>query len=119
MVVTATGYEGVYDGNAHGITVSVTSPTGTTIKYGTTSGSYTLNTNPTYTAVGEYTVYYQVTKANYNTVTGSKVVKITAKAMTASDITVEAIPDQTYTGSAITPTVIVKDGTKTLVKDTD
>ena len=60
MEVSATGYEGVYDGNAHGITV--TAPEGATVKYGTEEGKYDLTENPTYTNVGTYTVYYQVTK---------------------------------------------------------
>ncbi|MFD2530816.1 MBG domain-containing protein, partial [Polaribacter marinaquae] len=34
-------------------------------------------------------------------------------------LTVEAIADQTYTGSAIEPTVVVKNGATTLVEDTD
>jgi hypothetical protein len=36
-----------------------------------------------------------------------------------SEIVVEAIPDQVYTGAAITPNVVIKDGQKTLVKGTD
>ena len=75
MEVTATGYEGVYDGNAHGITV--TAPEGATVKYGTEEGKYDLTENPTYTNVGTYTVYYQVTKEGTETVTGSAKVTIT------------------------------------------
>ena len=72
--VSAADYSGDYDGNAHGITV--TKPDGATVKYGTASGSYTLTDNPTYTDAGTYTVYYQVTKKNYVTVTGSATVTI-------------------------------------------
>ena len=78
MNVTATGYTGTYDGQSHGITV--TAPDGATVKYGTTAGSYTLTTSPTYTAAGSYTVYYQVSKANYTTVTGSQTVVISKAA---------------------------------------
>ena len=74
MTVTAKGYEGTYDGKAHGITVSA--PEDATIKYGTAEGSYELNASPEYTAGGNYTVYYQVTMDNYATVTGSETVKI-------------------------------------------
>ena len=74
MTVTAKGYEGTYDGNAHGITVSA--PKNATIKYGTAEGSYELNASPEYTTAGNYTVYYQVTMDNYTTVTGSETVKI-------------------------------------------
>ena len=74
MTVSATGYTGAYDGQAHGITV--TAPAGATVKYGTSAGTYNLNASPTYTNAGSYTVYYEVTKANYTTVTGSAVVSI-------------------------------------------
>ena len=74
MTVNATGYTGAYDGQAHGITV--TAPAGATVKYGTSAGTYNLNASPTYTNAGSYTVYYEVTKANYTTVTGSAVVNI-------------------------------------------
>lgn len=74
MTVSATGYTGAYDGQAHGI--SVTAPAGATVKYGTSAGTYNLNASPTYTNAGSYTVYYEVTKANYTTVTGSAVVNI-------------------------------------------
>lgn len=74
MTVTATGYNGTYDGNAHGVTVTI--PEGAVIKYGTTEGTYNLETSPVYTDAGSYTVYYQVTRANYQTVTGSAAVEI-------------------------------------------
>ncbi|MBO4891806.1 MAG: Ig-like domain-containing protein [Prevotella sp.] len=76
MDVTAEGYEGVYDGKAHGITVTVTSPEGATVKYGETEGVYNRYSSPTYTNAGTYSVYYQVTKTNYTTVTGSATVTI-------------------------------------------
>ena len=82
MTVTAKGYTGTYDGSAHGITVNA--PTGATVKYGTTEGTYNLDTNPTYTNVGTYTVYYQVKKDGYNTVTGSAQIVINKATMTAS-----------------------------------
>ena len=75
MNVTATGYEGNYDGKAHGITVKA--PEGATVKYGTEEGKYDLTESPAYTDAGTYTVYYQVTKENTETVTGSAKVTIT------------------------------------------
>jgi len=78
MTVTATGYSGTYDNSAHGITVNA--PEGATIKYGTAAGTYTLEASPTYTASGEYTVYYQVTKPGCTTVTGSATVTISKAA---------------------------------------
>ena len=75
MSVTATGYTGAYDGQAHGITVSA--PDGATVKYGETAGTYNLDASPTYTNAGTYTVYYQVTKTGFDTATGSATVTIT------------------------------------------
>ena len=82
MEVTAEGYTGTYDGKAHGITV--TAPKGATIKYGTAEGTYDLTANPSYTNVGTYTVYYQVSMENYADVTGSKNVVISKATVTLS-----------------------------------
>ena len=78
MTVTATGYAGTYDGSAHGITV--TAPEDATIKYGTSEGTYDKTSNPTYTDTGTYTVFYEVTKFGFTTVTGSATVEITKAA---------------------------------------
>ena len=78
MTVSAKGFEGTYDGKAHSITVTVTTPAeGAVVKYGTTEGSYDLDASPTYTDAGRYIVYYQVTKTGYLSVTGSEVISIT------------------------------------------
>ena len=44
---------------------------------------------------------------------------IIAKSIADASVTVDAIPGQTYTGSALEPSVTVKDGGKALVKDVD
>lgn len=98
--VTANGYEGVYDGSAHGISVTATAPAGgtPTIYYSTseiTDGNYgsASTENITYTevkdpgdndneTVGSYTVYYYVKCDNYNSVKGSRTVKITKRPIT-------------------------------------
>lgn len=80
MDVSASGFSGTYDEKAHGISVTVNSPTGAVVKYGTTEGKYDLTTSPEYTDAGDYTVYYQVTKDKYTTVTGSAEVKISKAA---------------------------------------
>lgn len=72
--VNAKSYQGVFDEKAHGITLKT--PAGTTIRYGTKSGEYSLTASPRYTLPGKYTVYYQVSRANYTTVTGSADVTI-------------------------------------------
>ena len=78
ITVTASGYKGTYDAKAHGI--SVTAPEGATVKYGTLEGTYDLTASPTYTDAGTYQVYYQVTKENYTSVTGSATVEISKAA---------------------------------------
>ena len=74
MEVSASGYSGTYDGWSHGI--SVTAPDDATVKYGTAANACDLDNSPKYTNAGTYTIYYEVTKDKYNTVTGSATVKI-------------------------------------------
>ena len=45
--------------------------------------------------------------------------EITFKITKPSEITIESIADQTYTGSALTPKVVVKEGSKVLTKNVD
>ena len=84
MTVTATGYNGVYDGNAHGITVKA--PTGAIVSYSLDKIETKHNSlkaynahNFMYTDVtdGPITVYYKVEMKGYNTVYGSATVTIT------------------------------------------
>ena len=77
--VNAKSYQGVFDEKAHGITLQT--PAGTTVRYGTKSGEYSLTASPRYTLPGKYTVYYQVSRTNYTTVTGSADVTIVQGAM--------------------------------------
>ncbi len=98
MTVSATGYSGTYDNSAHGITVNA--PEGATIKYGTAAGTYTLEASPTYTTSGEYTVYYQVAKPGYTTVTGSATVTISKAAGSISYAT--ALIEKLTTDAAFT-----------------
>lgn len=77
MSVTATGYNGTYDGLSHGITVEA--PEGAAVMYGESEGNYTSESSFTYTSVGTRTVYYEVTKPHYHTVTGSQNVTIVPK----------------------------------------
>ena len=97
--VTATGYSDVYDGKAHGITV--TAPEGATIKYGTKKGTYNLNQSPTYSDAGTYMVHYQVECTNYTTLIDSVKVEITKVNITPS-ITLEG---WAYGTTANTPVV--------------
>lgn len=72
--VTASGYEGIYDGKSHGITVDCKTD-GATILYSTDGKTYSTK-KPEYTNVGTYVTYYKVEKDGYTTTTGSAVVKI-------------------------------------------
>lgn len=72
--VTAYGYEGIYDGKAHGITVDCKTE-GSTILYSTDGKTYSTK-KPEYKNVGTYVTYYKVEKDGYTTTTGSAVVKI-------------------------------------------
>ena len=84
MTVSAAGYEGIYDGAAHGITVTVTEPASDyEIRYGTTEGTYDQETSPMLTNVGTLTVYYQVSAATYDDAVGSATVTIREKGIFA------------------------------------
>ena len=106
ITASATGYDGSYDGNDHGISVSVSIPaSGATVKYGTQNGTYDLTESPKYKDAGNYTVYYQVTADDYNTKTGSAEVRIgkvtpsITALPTASAITYgQTLEDSTLTG---------------------
>ncbi len=74
LEVTAFGYEGIYDGKSHGIIVECKTE-GAAIVYSTDGKTYTAK-KPTYTDVGNYTVYYKVEKDGYVTTTGSAVIRI-------------------------------------------
>ena len=98
LSITASGYDGIYDGEAHGISVTYEGETDAVIYYGTeeltaenfeTAGS---TENPTYTNAGEYTVYFYIVSKNYEAdpVSGSKVVNI-AKADAAVKTAPEAV----------------------------
>lgn len=72
--VTAYGYEGIYDGKAHGITVDCKNE-GAIILYSKDGKTYSAK-KPEYTDVGTYVTYYKVEKDGYTTATGSEIVKI-------------------------------------------
>lgn len=95
---SSTGYDGVYDGQPHSITVTVAKPQGTTIEYRTSENDEWSTTNPTFTNAGDYTVYWQVTKIGYTPATGSDNVQIDKANITGYSVT--AKPDATYDGTA-------------------
>ena len=98
---SSSDYSAAYDGQAHGITVTVTDPTDATITYSTDGTTYS-TTNPIYTDVGEYTVYCKIEKDNYTTVAFTQMVRIYKKTLTitAADQTItygDSIDSTKYT----------------------
>lgn len=75
-MVEAEDYEGVYDGKAH--TIKVTVPDGAKVTYSETEDGVYSSKAPSYTDVtdGAQTVYYKVTLSNGEEVTGSATVTI-------------------------------------------
>ena len=92
LSVTSEPYTGIYDGQPHGITV-VCENQGAHITYSEDGLNYNLNTSPTYTTVGNRTVYYKVEAPGYLTESGS-VTSTISKAQT--DFTLSATSG-TYT----------------------
>ena len=87
-----------------------------------TYGSVTLIKNKDYSVVYSDNIHVGSATVKVSAIgnfTGSKTLsfEITPKSITS--LTVEPIDDQEFTGSAITPSVTVVDGTKTLVLGTD
>ena len=74
LEVSVSGYDGVYDGEPHGITVRCDIG-GATILYSTDGKTYTTK-KPEYKDAGTYVTYYKVEKDGYITTTGSETVKI-------------------------------------------
>ena len=104
MTVTASDVNTVYDGNSHGITVTVSAPaSGYTISYGQTEGTYDLSDSPVITDVADSprTVYYKVTADNYAAYTGSATVTITNAPQTAPDA--PNLNNATFTSITLTP----------------
>ena len=93
--ISPVAYEGVYDGNAHGITLTGV-PSGATVKYGESQDSCTQD-SLTYTNFtnGAKIVYYKVSQSGYADASGSAWVKITKRPLTVTGITVE---NKTYDG---------------------
>ena len=76
IIYSASGYYGDYDGAAHSISVSVTSPEGASVSYAyPIDGAYG-SQNPEFTSAGNYQVAYKIEKELYETKTGIETVAI-------------------------------------------
>ena len=96
--ISAAAYEGVYDGNEHGIILTGV-PSGATVKYGESADSCTRD-SLTYTDFtnGAKTVYYKVSQSGYADASGSATVNITKRPLTVTGITVK---NKTYDGKFV------------------
>lgn len=74
LEVFAFGYEGIYDGKSHGITVGCKTD-GATILYSTDGKTYS-SKKPEYTDAGTYVTYYKAEKDGYITSIGSETIRI-------------------------------------------
>ena len=85
--ISPAAYEGMYDGNAHGITLTGV-PSGAIVKYGESANSCTQD-SLTYTNFtnGAKIVYYKVSQSGYADASGSAWVNITKRPLTVSSIT--------------------------------
>lgn len=72
--ISVSGYEGIYDGKSHGITVGCKTE-GVTILYSTDGKTYT-DKKPVFTDAGAYVTYYKAEKDGYITSIGSETVRI-------------------------------------------
>lgn len=83
--VDAAGYTGIYDGYSHGIKITLTGKAENgEILYGESEDNCTLKESPVYKNTGSYTVYYTVTKKNFDTISGSATVAITPAQLTVT-----------------------------------
>ena len=117
--ISPEAYDGVYDGKAHGITLTGVS-SGATVKYGPSANSCTQD-SLTYTNFtnGAKIVYYKVSKSGYADASGSAWVNITKRPLTVTGITAN---DKAYDGntnvvldySAVTLGGVLKNDTLTV-----
>ncbi|MDD6632106.1 MAG: Ig-like domain-containing protein [Lachnobacterium sp.] len=102
IAASANSWSGSYDGNAHQITVNVTSPVeNATIKYSSTANGNYDEENPSFKDVGTYTVYYRVMAEGYYPTSGSATVTINKKEITVDNIKVDknnVVKEVTFSG---------------------
>lgn len=91
LEVFASGYDGIYDGEPHGIIVNCETDD-VTITYSSDGNNY-VSEKPVYTDVGTYVTYYKVEKDDYTTVTGSATVKITEAAIDYTSVDYSGLYD--------------------------
>ena len=85
LVLTAVGYSGVYDGNAHGLTaLDVNITDGTLIEYSIDGGVTFTTTAPEITDVGSIDVVIRASNPNYDPVTITVTLEVTPRVVTVT-----------------------------------
>jgi LPXTG-motif cell wall-anchored protein len=102
----------IYNGSKQTVTV----PTGTTMNsqaltvwYSADGSAYNLTSAPVFTTAGTYTVYYELSAPNHNTITGQ--IAFTINAATDNAISNLSLNGWTFGEKANTPTAAAKYGT--------
>lgn len=83
LMVSATGYKGIYDGNSHSASAIPSVSKGTTVYYQTDGGQWTTKV-PSIKDVGEKTVSVKAENPNYETATAETTLKVTRKPVTVT-----------------------------------
>ena len=104
LTVTATGYDGKYDGQTHNGNVTATE--GATLSYSTDGGNTWIATEPTIKNVGEINVTVKASMANYSDVTADYTLKVTKRTVTLTSETAS----KTYDGTPLTRPVVTVTG---------
>ena len=127
LTITAASHTWAYDGAAHkdeAVTAAVGGLFNGDILVATATGSVT-NVADTATGNNPIAAGYKVMHGdvdvsdNYVITANAGTLTITAKSLTSDGISVESIADVEYNSSAQKPAVTVKDGDKTLLRNTD
>lgn len=101
-IVSLEGFEGNYDGNAHGVTIDGLE-NGDTVTYSTDGEVFTA-TAPTLTDFGSMTVYVHIERENYEPITLQANVTVYALAVPKGDVVITNY-DSKYDGEPHTVTV--------------
>ena len=104
LTVSATGYDGKYDGQTHN--GSVTATEGATLSYSTNNGETWTATEPTIKNVGEIKVIVKASMENYSDATAAYTLKVTPRPVTLTSETAS----KTYDGTALTRPVVTITG---------
>lgn len=104
LTVSATGYNGIYDGQTHNGKVTATE--GATLSYSTDNGATWTATAPTIKNVGEINVIVKASMANYSDATAEYTLKVTPRPVTLTSETAS----KPYDGDPLTRPVVTVTG---------